>query len=240
MLIDLECLVEHFTRAYEEHKDAPGDALAGEWHFSAQIKLAKDKAEQYYASLDDSTAYIAAIILHPGFNVQFLEAQWSSKKAWVTTARKQVKSAWTSSYKQQPVSEAISPQKNRASGGEYNVIQAYREAGIAKARDRVQRMVVVDEFDRYCAQDRVDTDCPLEWWRTTGARQYSTLAQMAIDILSIPAMSDEPERVFSRLGLMITDRRNRLEQSTIQATTCLHSWDKAGVINMRNKPPECT
>jgi hypothetical protein len=36
---------------------------------------------------------------------------------------------------------------------------------------------------------------------------------MAIDILSIPAMSDEPERIFSRLGLMITKRRNHLEQS---------------------------
>src|SRR5205807_2159507 len=56
---------------------------------------------------------------------------------------------------------------------------------------------------------------------------------MAFDMLSIPAISDEPERVFSRLGLMITKRRNHLKQSTIQAAQCLHSWDKAKIINIR-------
>jgi hypothetical protein len=44
-------------------------------------------------------------------------------------------------------------------------------------------------------------------------------------------MSAEPERVFSRLGLMITDRRNH-QQPTIQATQCLYSWDKAGIISI--------
>jgi hypothetical protein len=52
-------------------------------------------------------------------------------------------------------------------------------------------------------------------------------------MLSIPAISDEPERVFSRLGLMITKRRNHLEQSTIQAAQCLHSWDKTKIIDIR-------
>lgn len=56
---------------------------------------------------------------------------------------------------------------------------------------------------------------------------------MAFDILSIPAMSDEPERVFSRMGLMITARRNHLEQPTIQAAQCLHSWDKANIISIK-------
>jgi hypothetical protein len=49
---------------------------------------------------------------------------------------------------------------------------------------------------------------------------------MALDLLTIPAMSDEAERLFSRLALMITNRRNQLEQLTIQATQCLFSWDK--------------
>jgi len=56
---------------------------------------------------------------------------------------------------------------------------------------------------------------------------------MAIDLLSIPAMSDEPERIFSRLGQMVTKRRNHLEQSTIQATLCLYSWDKNKIIDLR-------
>jgi hypothetical protein len=36
----------------------------------------------------------------------------------------------------------------------------------------------------------------LEWWRGN-AKEYPTLARIAVDIYSIPAMSVEPERVFS-------------------------------------------
>jgi hypothetical protein len=39
---------------------------------------------------------------------------------------------------------------------------------------------------------------------------YPNLAVMALDILSIPAMSAESERLFSSASLTITVRRNRL------------------------------
>jgi hypothetical protein len=47
---------------------------------------------------------------------------------------------------------------------------------------------------------------------------------MAIDILSIPAMSAELERLFSSAKITITDRRNRLGVETIEALKCLKSW----------------
>ena len=47
---------------------------------------------------------------------------------------------------------------------------------------------------------------------------------MAMDILTVPPMSDEPERKFSDSGLMLTDRRNRLEDDTINLTMSLKSW----------------
>jgi len=47
---------------------------------------------------------------------------------------------------------------------------------------------------------------------------------MAIDILSIPAMSADPERLFSGAKITITDRRNRFGIRTIQALECLKSW----------------
>lgn len=38
---------------------------------------------------------------------------------------------------------------------------------------------------------------PLEWWCLEEQRmEYPRLHQMAIDILSVPTMSDDPERVF--------------------------------------------
>ena len=35
---------------------------------------------------------------------------------------------------------------------------------------------------------------------------------MALNLLAIPAMSLEVERLFSSIGLMLTDRRNRLKE----------------------------
>lgn len=52
---------------------------------------------------------------------------------------------------------------------------------------------------------------------------------MALDLLSIPAMSSEPERIFSLAGLMVTDRRNRLHTDIIQATQCIRSWEHHGI-----------
>jgi len=47
---------------------------------------------------------------------------------------------------------------------------------------------------------------------------------MAVDILSVPAMSAEPERLVSGAKITITDRRNRLGSDVIEALECLESW----------------
>jgi hypothetical protein len=47
---------------------------------------------------------------------------------------------------------------------------------------------------------------------------------MALDILSIPAMSADPERLFSGVKITISDRRSKLGIATIQALECLKSW----------------
>jgi hypothetical protein len=45
-------------------------------------------------------------------------------------------------------------------------------------------------------------------------------------------MSSEVERVFSSSKILISDRRNRLGDTVIQAVECLKSWEKAGLIKM--------
>ena len=51
---------------------------------------------------------------------------------------------------------------------------------------------------------------------------------MALNLLAIPAMSSEVERVFSSTGLMVTDRRNRLKEDIIEAAECMRSWQADG------------
>ena len=54
---------------------------------------------------------------------------------------------------------------------------------------------------------------------------------MAIDILSIPAMSDEPERVFSGAHHMISWERGQLDPETVEMTECLKHWKKSGILD---------
>ena len=63
-----------------------------------------------------------------------------------------------------------------------------------------------------------------------GGYSYPTLSKMALDILAIPAMSAEVERVFSSASLTITDCRNRLGEEVIEAIECQKSWLQSGII----------
>jgi len=57
----------------------------------------------------------------------------------------------------------------------------------------------------------------LWWWcQDTQRQRWPKLSCMAIDILSIPPMSDEPERVFSGARCTVTWDRGRLEAETIE------------------------
>ena len=49
---------------------------------------------------------------------------------------------------------------------------------------------------------------------------------MALDILSIPAMSASIERLFSSANITVSDRRNRLTPSTIVIIESLKLWRK--------------
>jgi hypothetical protein len=52
---------------------------------------------------------------------------------------------------------------------------------------------------------------------------------MEIDILSIPAMSDEPERVFSGARRTISWETAQLSAENIERIECLKNWQKSGI-----------
>ena len=53
---------------------------------------------------------------------------------------------------------------------------------------------------------------------------------MAIDILSVPAMSDDPEWVFSCARRTISWDRARLSADTMEKLQCLSNWVKNDLI----------
>ena len=53
---------------------------------------------------------------------------------------------------------------------------------------------------------------------------------MALDVLLIPAMSADPERLFLGAKIIISNRRNRLRIFIIKALECLKSWLKIQML----------
>jgi hypothetical protein len=66
-----------------------------------------------------------------------------------------------------------------------------------------------------------------KWWLLPEQqRDYPNLSRMALDILSIPAMSASIERLFSSANITVSDRRNQLIPNTIEVIENLKSWQK--------------
>jgi hAT family C-terminal dimerisation region len=87
-----------------------------------------------------------------------------------------------------------------------------------------------DEFETYISRPPLATNAnfnPIKWWANNA--KSPQMMNMAFDILSIPAMSSETERVFSGVKLTISASRNRLSEDIIEATECLNRWYKAGL-----------
>jgi hypothetical protein len=64
--------------------------------------------------------------------------------------------------------------------------------------------VYVDEYKEYTKLRPYKVDNILHWWRDRRST-FPNMAQMAFDLLSIPVIFAECERVFSQTKLLITD-----------------------------------
>ena len=68
------------------------------------------------------------------------------------------------------------------------------------------------------------------WWLCDEQQgYYPNLSKMAINILSIPAMSADPERVFSGARRTISWDRMLLGATTIEKVEYLKSWIRSGI-----------
>jgi hypothetical protein len=61
----------------------------------------------------------------------------------------------------------------------------------------------------------------IAWWMRPNNK---ALRQMALNLISIPAMSAEVERVFSSAKRLVTPDRNRLSDETIEILQLLKYW----------------
>lgn len=100
---------------------------------------------------------------------------------------------------------------------------------LSNYHDRTEREHEWDEIDSYISMRWVpDGQVDLFSWWLSRKDVFPQLSKVAIGIHSIPASSMQSERHFSRCGITITDRRNRICPTTLEDVMILnkqHNFD---------------
>jgi hAT family C-terminal dimerisation region len=204
---------------------------------------------EYYEHLNDSPLIYGAAALHPAYRWALFDDLWGDneeRQAWITKAKEMVQDLWESEYKDLKLnnSEVDLPENKRLKTSR-NRFTAWRtqKRGLAAGGFSLDDSPVpssgsssngqdLDEYEQWQrdidSSDALITD-PYEYWHMRRF-QYPRLSRMASDLLTVPPMSAECERLFSTTGLMVTKSRNRLEASTIGLCQTLRSWLRAGLI----------
>jgi hAT family C-terminal dimerisation region len=71
----------------------------------------------------------------------------------------------------------------------------------------------------------------LDYWKPR-ERRWPNLARIAFDLLAVPAMSSECERVFSSCAKQTTPQSSRLSGKLLWHQECLKSWQGRSAIEM--------
>jgi hypothetical protein len=79
-------------------------------------------------------------------------------------------------------------------------------------------------------KDTEDANNLIKYWLSLRDR-YPRLSKLALDVLSILALSCECERMFSELGDLLEPRRRAIRPQLLAAIQCVRRWRKAGLGN---------
>ena len=165
---------------------------------------------RYYTLTDLVPAYFVAIALNPEMKYKYFENEWEDRADWIENAKDMVQRVWKAEYQQErvhhyletriPLAPPINTHKIFS-----NHSDDFGELGTIPNWKKKKRQKLIgeerDELDRYLDRETEDDLLagPLQYWidHVNDIRQ-SNLARMALDIFTIPAMSADPERLFSR------------------------------------------
>lgn len=209
----IDYLLGVFEAAKVQYKDDP--------FMASRVNSAWSKLDKYYTKTNDSTAYIAALVLDPSMKWEYITSTWQPE--WIPDAKALVVKLWK---KYRPSSEStttISTEPIEVEQSNQNGFITWKHQQSARRADNT------DEYFRYIREPPVPHDHikqgAYSWWlEERQQRLYPNLSKMAVDILTIPAMSAAPERLFSSANITVSDRRNRLHSDTTEAIECLKSW----------------
>ena len=227
VLLTMEWLLKHLEEAKLQHERDE------EPYLRIGCKLGWMKLDQYYSYTEDSPAYLAALVLHPAFRWSTVESQWADQPDWLVRGKKAVQELWEE-YRNLFVEQDALPEQPTVVRETTDLDDFMASIRKLSTQPAPSPSAMRDEYGEWIAtSDPGDclVDDPIQYWLLR-RRQYPRLSRMAIDLFSIPAMSSEPERIFSLAGQMVTPQRGRLKADLIGAAQCISSWEKSGVIQI--------
>lgn len=188
-----------------------------------------EKFDKYYSMTDNSPLYAAALVLHPNCRTKYIESNWRPK--WQKSALAKVRKLWITHYRNRvPPFQAhtASYDKNQKTvDGPLDAFDQIKRDLMSYTRPASQ-----DEYEDYISLPPLDigTQSALFWWSQEPQRtRWPKLSYMAIDVLSIPAMSAEAERIFSGARRTISWDRAQLTPTNIEHTECVKHWELSGI-----------
>ncbi|KAG6980315.1 hypothetical protein Forpi1262_v017085 [Fusarium oxysporum f. sp. raphani] len=223
----MEWLLKHLEEFKVQHE------LDEEPHLRIGCNLGWMNLDRYYTLTEDSPVYLAVLILHPAFRWSTVESQWGDHPGWLVRGKAAVQELWEE-YRNLPIEQETIPEQPTVPRKTTDLDDFMASIRKLSTRPAPLPSATRDEYAEWVATtDPGDclVDNPIQYWLLR-RRQYPRLSRMAIDVFSIPAMSTEPERIFSLAGQIVTAQRGRLQADIIGAAQCISSWEKNGAISI--------
>jgi hypothetical protein len=237
-----EHLMEKMEHAKEFVEDNPEPKL-----FAININNGWKKLRKYYLYLNQSPVYYAATALNPARRWAYFEDKWQHEEGpgWIRDAKTMVQRLWDEEYRDLILDDnvsisslpSLSSDEDGDGDGDDNgrLVKRARYSDWKKPRRTLhhnRRRRIGDEYAHWQANEQPTDEGikdSIDYWISKRV-EYPRLSRMALDVLTVPAMSAECERLFSSVGRMVTPLRNRLDVNTMGIVQSLRSWQRARLI----------
>jgi hypothetical protein len=185
----MDFILGNFESGKQECADHP--------QLSKMFNSGWSKLDKYYCLTEETPIYVAALVLNPRHKWAYINATGRIKKS-----EKIIKELWDA-YKPQDTDMAPSQTVTQAETS--NQFLLFLEEQDAEAE------VIEDEYAHCCSQPTIKINDARNWWlQPTQQQLYPHLGKLALEILSIPTMSAEPERLLSVALLVLLQETSRL------------------------------
>lgn len=205
-------------------------------YFRLSVTTGWKKLNDYYTKLGDSPLYSAAIILHPGFGLSWLEKHWTDEQVcWVREAHQSIRTYWKRWYRQDDTASTVTGWALEQRAADESEAGSEFDKWMNACHQKEPSVEL--EIDQYLAAKPEKVADPIAWW-LSHREEYPTVSQFALDVFAIPAMAADCERAFSLAKLTLSPQRLSMSPATLEHLQCLKNWLRRGAVSLGTVLPQ--